>query len=478
LIRSTYTVCLILCCLGASAQEWEWEREIDHVDISPVSFNGEESNYCPVNFGNGLMFTSTRSNKQFFQKKDPVTGLPFSMIFYVTRNDTSKWGKVRPITGDLSRSVHYGPACLNAGQDKIYFTRNNDPLKIASLSNNLGIYIADIVDGEISNEEAFEYNHTRFDFGQPCLSYDGQMLYFVANIPSGYGGADLYVSKMVGGKWAAPTNMGKQINTSGNELYPFSDQNGRLYFSSDGRAGNGGLDLFYTEEFEGRLIEPVPLHSAFNSQADDFGIVVDSSGLNGFFSSNRLWENDTDQIFKFQIHQYWPEFANCTNLSEEKYCYTFTEKSLTKQDKMIFVYEWDFGDGKKSRSLKADHCFPNPGTYEIKLNVLDTITGTAALNVAEYSLNIEAVEHVEITSPDTVKVSEPFSMYGAETSISDFSPKAYYWDIGGAERIRGDASGITFEREGEVVVQLGIIGLNKKGKERKYCATKKITVIK
>ncbi|MBL4656836.1 MAG: PKD domain-containing protein [Flavobacteriales bacterium] len=464
-------------CFSFCASAQEWEREIDRIDVSPASFNGESSNYCPVFYKTGLLFTSTRVNNQLFQKRDPFTNLPLSVICAVEFVNSS-WSKVKPIGGEISRYVHYGPASLNADQSKLYFTRNNDDKKIVSLTNNLGIHIADFKEGEISNIEAFEYNHGRFDFGQPSVSHDGQRLYFVANIPSGYGGADLYVSKFVGGKWTAPTNLGKRINTSGNELYPFTDRNNRLYFSSDGRAGNGGLDLFYTEEFGGRMIEPVPLRSEFNSEADDFGIVIDSTGLHGFFSSNRLWENDTDLIYEFEIHPYWPNFENCTNLSEEQYCYTFFEKALRKQDTLLYVYEWDFGDGIKVKKTKANHCFKEPGNYKVKLNVLDTITQTVALNVAEYELEVEKIEQVYITAPDTVKTGEPFNMYGIETNISGFIPKAYYWNLGSSTRFRGDALGITFENEGEVTVQLGIIGVNKKGKERKYCASKNIGVIK
>ena len=462
--------------LNLNAQEWE--QEIDHIDIAPVPFNGASSNYCPVYYGDGILFTSTRGNKNLFQKKDPVTGQDLSLVFQVSRIDSSKWGKVKPVGGEVSRSVHYGPACLNAQQNKIYFTRNNDENKLVSLTNNLGIYIGDFENGNISNTVAFEYNHTRFDFGQPSISNDGLSLYFVANIPSGYGGTDLYVSKLIGGKWSAPTNLGKQINTSGDELYPYCDRNGRLYFSSDGRAGNGGLDLFYTEEFNAQLIDPVPMHSAFNSSDDDFGIVIDSSGTKGFFSSNRVLGNDTDQIFEFEIHPFWPSFENCINLSGIKYCYTFSEQSVDKEDDALLVYEWDFGDGKKTKGLTVDHCFRKPGKYRVQLNVLDTITKTKAINVAEYNLNVEEEEEVRITAPDTVKVNEPFNMSVAETNIKNFLPKAYYWNIGGVERIRGDANGITIVRAGDVIVELGIIGLNKYGKERKYCATKKITVIK
>ena len=90
----------------------EWEREIDHVDISEVSFNQGFSNYCPVFYGGGLLFTSTRFNNQFFQKKDPLTDLALSVLYFSNFEDSS-WTKVKPIRGEISRSVHYGPASLN-----------------------------------------------------------------------------------------------------------------------------------------------------------------------------------------------------------------------------------------------------------------------------------------------------------------------------------------------------------------------------
>jgi len=441
-----------------------------------VPFNGKSSSYCPVYYEDGLLFTSTRGNKQVFQRKDPVTDQALSLIFTVTRTDSSRWGKVEPVGGDLSRYIHYGPACLNKQQDNIYFTRNNDDSKVVELSNNLGIYIADFQGGVIGNTRPFKHNHAKFDFGQPSITHDGQRLYFVANRPDGFGGTDIYVSHLVEGEWSVPTNLGEHINTRGDELFPTSHSDGRLYFSSDGRRRNKGLDIFYTEEVNGQLKEPVPLHSSFNSKADDFGIVFDSSGLHGYFSSNRAMENDTDQIFEFQIHQYWPDFDKCTDLALEQYCYQFHEKSLKKSESMLFVYEWDFGDGTKARSLSADHCFSGPGTYQIRLSVIDTISGTETKNVASYDLQVEKPQAVIITAPDTVMAGQPFDMHGHETEINGFEPKRYYWNIVGVQRIRDDALGITLEEEGEVTVELGVVGLNKKRKERKFCSKKTIIV--
>jgi len=471
-----YQLFLLAVTCGFSVFAQELEREIEYVEISSVSFNEKSSNYCPVYYKDGLLFTSTRGNKALFQRKDPVTDQALSLVFTVAKNNPTDWGEVKPVDGGLSQYIHYGPACLNKQQDKIYFTRNNDDTKVVGLTNNLGIYIADFKDGVISNTHPFKHNHAKFDFGQPSITHDGQQLYFAANRPDGFGGTDLYVSHLVEGEWSVPANLGEHINTRGNELFPTSHSNGKIYFSSDGRRRNKGLDIFYTEEVDGQLIEPVALHSSFNSKADDFGIVFDSSGLDGYFSSNRAMENDTDQIFAFKIHQYWPDFDKCTDLALEQYCYQFREKSLEKSESMLFVYEWDFGDGTQARSLTIDHCFSGPGTYQIRLSVIDTISGTETKNVARYDLVVEKPQAVIITAPDTVIAGRPFDMHGHETAITGFVPKRYYWNVVGVERIRDDALGITLDIEGEVTVELGVLGLNKKGKERKYCSKKTITV--
>jgi len=128
-----------------------------------------------------------------------------------------------------------------------------------------------------------------------------QLLYFSSDRPGGFGGTDIYVSKWTNGKWSEPANLGKDVNSKGNELFPFVDEKGNLYFSSDGRAGLGGLDIFYAQLSadgqQGHVVRN--LGEPLNSPQDDFGIVTDGERAAGYFSSNRKHGGADDDVYRF-----------------------------------------------------------------------------------------------------------------------------------------------------------------------------------
>ena len=189
-------------------------------------------------------------------------------------------------------------------------------------------------------------------------------------MPGGIGGMDLYYCDRHNNDWDQPVNLGPVINTSKNESFPFACKYGKLFFASDGHEGFGGKDLFYTQEINGEWIVPVHLDSAINSTADDFGLVIDSTFENGYFSTNRL---KTDDIFSFSSAPV--EFTNCDTIKENNYCFTFYDEQHQLIDTIPVIYQWDFGDGIIRIGKEVKHCFPGPGEYSVKLNIIDELTG-------------------------------------------------------------------------------------------------------
>src|SRR5690606_7591859 len=120
------------------------------------------------------------------------------------------------------------------------------------------------------------FNSDQYSTGHPSLSADERLLFFVSDMPGGYGGTDIYVSRYEGNAWGAPVNLGDKINTPGNEMFPFVDEIGNLYFSSDGHPGLGDLDIFYVR-MEGTMVKGkvTNLGMPVNSSKDDFGIITD-----------------------------------------------------------------------------------------------------------------------------------------------------------------------------------------------------------
>ena len=118
-------------------------------------------------------------------------------------------------------------------------------------------------------------NH-KYSVGHPALSMDNKTLYFVSDMPGGFGETDIYKSEFLNGKWSKPLNLGESINTKGKEMFPYVDADGFFYFSSNGIPGIGGLDVFAGKQEENANYLIVNLGSPINSEHDDFGYVVNT----------------------------------------------------------------------------------------------------------------------------------------------------------------------------------------------------------
>ncbi|GAB3954849.1 hypothetical protein GCM10028805_40960 [Spirosoma harenae] len=202
----------------------------------------------------------------------------------------------------LNTKYHEGPATFSHDGTQIIFTRNNYNNGQANKStegvNKLKLYTAIQENGAWKDIVELPFNSDEYSVGHPTLSKDDDLLYFASDMPGGFGGTDLYVSRFQNGKWSRPYNLGSTINTKGNELFPFVDNAGNLYFATDGRKGLGGLDIFYATLSNGTTVQTVDhLDAPINSPQDDFGLITDANRAGGYFSSNRRTGND--DIYRF-----------------------------------------------------------------------------------------------------------------------------------------------------------------------------------
>ena len=214
----------------------------------------------------------------------------------------TKAAETQEFSKDLNTKYHEGPATFSADGSTIIFTRNNYNEGKSSKStdnvNKLKLYTASLQDGGWATIQELPFNSDEYSTGHPALSRDGQSLYFVSDRPGGQGGTDIYVSRQENGAWSRPLNMGPEINTKGDEMFPFVDENGNLYFSSNGRPNRlGELDIYFAILAGNRLPEISHLDAPINSSADDFGLITDGNRTTGYFSSNRL--RGDDDIFRF-----------------------------------------------------------------------------------------------------------------------------------------------------------------------------------
>lgn len=205
----------------------------------------------------------------------------------------------------LNSKYHEGPVAFFKDGSKILFTRNNylnGKYKTSKEGiNKLKLYSAELKGNNWENLQELPFNSDEYSVGHPTLSKDDQLLYFVSDMPGGFGGTDIYVSRSENGNWSTPVNLGPSVNSQGNEMFPFVDEQGNLYFASDGLAGMGGLDIFYAKLINGVMArKPTNLGEPINSTKDDFGLITDAERKSGFFSSNRKRGGEDDDLFRFE----------------------------------------------------------------------------------------------------------------------------------------------------------------------------------
>ncbi len=270
--------------------------------IKEVSICSKESEFSPVFYRNGVVFVSTKAKNMFKAKNHSWTGKGFlSMYYSKIQGDTLSEPEV--FASDLQVAYNNGPATFNPAFDQLYFTRNNMKAKKIALGNErvykLKLIGAKLVDGKWIEDNSFPYNNDQYNCAHACFSPDGSKLYFASDMPGGMGGMDLWVCKRDGNSWSKPENLGPSVNTLGNELFPTMSGDGSLYFSSNGRGGLGGLDIFRTVEINGSFVKAKNIGAPLNSSSDDFGYIYDTKLNLGFLSSNRSLKASDDNIYTF-----------------------------------------------------------------------------------------------------------------------------------------------------------------------------------
>ncbi len=203
----------------------------------------------------------------------------------------------------LNTKFHEGPATFSSDFSKIIFTRNNFNEGSQGRSEDnvtkLKLYIAELSESGWSEATELPFNGDDFSTAHPAWSKDGRYLYFSSDRKGGQGGMDIWVVEYKDSKWGTPVNLGKEVNTKGTEVFPFVDERGNVYFASDGLKGAGGLDIFIVSTQNGLPNRsPLNIGEPFNSENDDFGIITDGQRLNGYFSSDRR-RGDDDDIYRF-----------------------------------------------------------------------------------------------------------------------------------------------------------------------------------
>jgi peptidoglycan-associated lipoprotein len=261
--------------------------------------NDKESDFAP-SFGTDsteIYFTSAREASTG-SEKNANSGTNYTDIFCSTKDKKGKWSVPVPVEGALNTPFDEGSPFVTPDGNTMYYTSCKN---IKGKSLGCRIYVSNLEDGKWGNpEEVVLFRDSSISVGHPCLSPDGRTLYFASDNPAGMGGRDIWKSTCEGkNSWSEPVNMGGSVNSKGNEVFPFAAEDGSFYFSSDGRGGMGGLDIFrmYTKDGSTKTEN---LMYPLNSPADDYGIRFFKTYKRGYFSSNREGSR-SDDIWGFYL---------------------------------------------------------------------------------------------------------------------------------------------------------------------------------
>jgi len=280
-------------------------------EVTHLDFNSNLDDFGPVYYEDGLVFSSERANSSSVSRTHSWTGNPFLDLHYVDRksNGDDEEGTCgnymygRPTKwSSANTKFHDAAVCFTDDQSMMFYTRNNlegksddDIVKLKVFyANNNG-------SGQFSDPVGLPFNSDEYSVAHPTLSVDGSRLYFSSDMPGGQGGMDLYYADKQGSSWGPPMNMGPEVNTEAHEIFPYYHKTGRLYFSSDGHIGIGGLDLYYMDDKGNGNFGPIDnIGYPINTVSDDFGIIFNDEGTCGYLSSDRTGGAGRDDIYSFK----------------------------------------------------------------------------------------------------------------------------------------------------------------------------------
>jgi len=284
-------------------------KNVSSFETTHLPFNSNMDDFSPAFYQGGVVFASERDKGSAVKREHTWTGNPFLELFFVEMKAKGgddvlcqfDYGRPDKYSDEVNEKFHEAAVTFSTDQNEIFYTANNYEGDSDDGTRKLKIYSAKSEgEGEWGKRESLPFNSDEYSVAHPSLTADGNRLYFASDMPGGFGGMDLYYSDLESGRWGPPTNLGPAINTEGHEIFPYYALNNRLYFSSDGHIGLGGLDIFYiVDKGEGEWSSPENMGYPLNTTADDFGVIFNEEGTCGFFSSDRDGGSGRDDIYSF-----------------------------------------------------------------------------------------------------------------------------------------------------------------------------------
>ena len=277
------------------AKEVMKEKPVYAVNKTNVNFAGFSSGVTYYK-GKGIILAAPGVGEEAM--KD-TRGYKSVSLYNAIFSADGKSGRMLPFAEELVDKYHIGAVTFTKDYNRIYYTKTilkkdgTSILKLMTAENN---------NGKWENNKELNINSDDYSCAHPCLFRDS-LLFFVSDMPGGIGGKDIYMTLVQGDECGEIQNLGEIVNTPDDEVFPFIDESGKLYFSSNGHVGLGGLDIFISEmNADGSWTEPQNMGRPINSSMDDFGLVFkDTKCAEGYLSSNRGGTGYNDFLFSLKL---------------------------------------------------------------------------------------------------------------------------------------------------------------------------------
>ena len=300
MIKKITLLSIFLFVLTAKAQT-------ENYTILNLKINNKYSNFGTTFYGNNqVVYASPRNKSYIIRNVWKGNNQPFLDLFIGNISKNGQLIGIENFSKRINSRYHEADVTFTKDKKTVYFSRNNylnkEYKKDSTGVNLIQLYRAKInTKGEWSNLEPMPFNNNHFQTGHPTLSKDEKTLYFISDMPGGFGKTDIYkVLINEDGSVGDPVNLGPEINTSEREMFPFIRGNDILYYSSNGREdGFGGLDVYVTKISRHGIAKPQNLGIPINSAKDDFAFIISQTAENGYFSSNRKGGKGDDDIYAF-----------------------------------------------------------------------------------------------------------------------------------------------------------------------------------
>ena len=381
--------------LEGCGQATIWKRKGSLYTIKKMPIlTSRRADYSPALYGENwdqLYFSTTRP-QAMGNEMSGITGVKMADIFFSQKDDKGKWSKPEAVQGEVNTEYEDGACSFSPDGKTMYFTRcthdPNYPRYATIMSSNRS-------DAAWSKPEEVKISSdTLSTFAYPAVSPDGKWLYFSSDMPGGHGGMDLWKVSLDEHGMGAPENLGPEVNTYGDDVFPSFRANGEFYFSSDGHPGMGGLDLFQAEQDSTGLWTLTNLGYPMNSAGDDFGMTFEGLHNRGFFSTNRGNGRGWDQIMSFE----------CPEIVQSIKGWVYEKDGYELPEALVYMVG---NDGTNLKlSVRSDGSFVQEGKPHVDYVLLGTCKGYLN-HKQEISIDTSSVSREHVLQFPLASMTDP-----------------------------------------------------------------------